>query len=78
MVLCPLHFKTIAILTNLSSLCLCHRMLRYLYYLLHSLNRILFPYSCFKKQIRAEPSFKNQSNPPPQQAKELKSCDHIN
>lgn len=47
------------------------------HYLLYSLNRILFPYLCFKKQIKADPTTKNQSHPPHQQAKEEKSYSPI-
>lgn len=69
MILYPLHIKTITILINASNFCLCQKMLRWPYYLLYSLNRVWFPDLCFKKQIRADPTFKNQSNPP-QQVKE--------
>lgn len=47
------------------------------YYLLCSLNRILFPYLCFNEQIKAEPPLKNQSHLPHRQAEEEKSYDHI-
>ena len=47
------------------------------YYLLCSLNRILFPYLCFNEQIKAEPPLKNQSHLPHRRAEEEKSYDHI-